>query len=122
MFLLILFIPPLFSILFPSVSAGGCVVMSGGPSLGRWEVKDCRTFKALSACKQSLNSVKDFELPEYSIDPNAPCPPGWESHSGLFYCFKVGTLSFFIALLLSVITYITFHVLRFIISFHLSSS
>uniref|UniRef100_A0A3Q3WZL2 Uncharacterized protein n=1 Tax=Mola mola TaxID=94237 RepID=A0A3Q3WZL2_MOLML len=71
------------------VSAGGCVVMSGGPSLGRWEVKDCRTFKALSVCKQSLNSVKDFELPEYSIDPNAPCPPGWESHSGLFYCFKV---------------------------------
>ncbi|XP_073320103.1 secretory phospholipase A2 receptor [Pagrus major] len=71
------------------VSAGGCVAMSGGPALGHWEVKDCKSHKALSLCKQSISSYHDVQLPEHHIDAYAPCPPGWESHSGLLYCFKV---------------------------------
>lgn len=71
------------------VSGSGCVVMSGGPALGRWEVKNCRTFKALSLCKQSVYNDNDFQLPKHFADPNAPCPPGWESHSQLLLCFKV---------------------------------
>ncbi|XP_043999660.1 secretory phospholipase A2 receptor isoform X2 [Gambusia affinis] len=70
------------------VSAGGCVVMSGGPALGHWEVKDCRSHKALSVCKMS-SSHSDAGLPERHIDAYAPCPPGWESHFGLLHCFKV---------------------------------
>ncbi|XP_068174457.1 secretory phospholipase A2 receptor isoform X2 [Antennarius striatus] len=71
------------------VSTDGCVAMSGGPALGHWEVKDCKSHKALSLCKQSISSYHDVQLPEHHIDAYAPCPPGWESHSGLFYCFKV---------------------------------
>uniref|UniRef100_A0A3B3XG56 Phospholipase A2 receptor 1 n=1 Tax=Poecilia mexicana TaxID=48701 RepID=A0A3B3XG56_9TELE len=70
------------------VSAGGCVVMSGGPALGHWEVKDCKSHKALSVCKMS-SGHSDAGLPERHIDAYAPCPPGWESHSGLLHCFKV---------------------------------
>ncbi|XP_047218569.1 secretory phospholipase A2 receptor isoform X1 [Girardinichthys multiradiatus] len=70
------------------VSAGGCVAMSGGPALGHWEVKDCKSHKALSVCKMS-GSYSDAELPEHHIDAYASCPPGWESHSGLLHCFKV---------------------------------
>lgn len=80
---------PSFLFLAP-VSGSGCVVMSGGPALGRWEVKNCRTFKALSLCKQSLYNDNDFHLPNYFNHPNAPCPPGWESQSELSLCFKVG--------------------------------
>ncbi|XP_035538129.1 secretory phospholipase A2 receptor isoform X1 [Morone saxatilis] len=71
------------------VSGGGCVAMSGGPALGHWEVKDCKSHKALSVCKQSISSYHDVQLPEHHIDAFAPCPPGWESHSGLLHCFKV---------------------------------
>ncbi|XP_055363591.1 secretory phospholipase A2 receptor isoform X2 [Betta splendens] len=71
------------------VSSGGCVAMSGGPALGHWEVKDCRSFRALSVCKQSISGHHDVQLPEHHIDAYAPCPPGWESHSGLIHCFKV---------------------------------
>uniref|UniRef100_A0A3P9Q7G5 Phospholipase A2 receptor 1 n=1 Tax=Poecilia reticulata TaxID=8081 RepID=A0A3P9Q7G5_POERE len=70
------------------VSAGGCVVMSGGPALGHWEVKDCKSHKASSVCKMS-SGHSDAGLPERHIDAYAPCPPGWESHSGLLHCFKV---------------------------------
>lgn len=72
-----------------SVSAGGCVAMSGGPALGRWEVKDCKSHKAMSVCEQSISSYHYVQLPEHHIDAYAPCPPGWESHSGLLHCFKV---------------------------------
>ncbi|XP_035008641.1 secretory phospholipase A2 receptor isoform X2 [Hippoglossus stenolepis] len=70
-------------------SSGGCVAMSGGPALGHWEVKDCRSFRALSVCKQSVSSYHDLHLPEHHIDTHAPCPAGWESQSGLLDCFKV---------------------------------
>ncbi|XP_068609504.1 secretory phospholipase A2 receptor [Brachionichthys hirsutus] len=71
------------------VSADGCVAMSGGPALGHWEVKDCKSHKALSLCKQSISSYHDVQLPEHHVDAYAPCPPGWESLPGLFHCFKV---------------------------------
>ncbi|KAM3876716.1 secretory phospholipase A2 receptor [Diretmus argenteus] len=71
------------------VSAGGCVAMTGGPALGHWEVKDCNSHKALSVCKQSISSYHDVQLPEHHVDAYAPCPPGWESRSGLLHCFKV---------------------------------
>ncbi|KAM6979939.1 secretory phospholipase A2 receptor [Aplochiton taeniatus] len=71
-------------------SAGGCVAMTGGRALGHWEVKDCKSQKALSVCKQSISSYRDDEqLPAPHVDAYAPCPPGWESRSGLVYCFKV---------------------------------
>uniref|UniRef100_A0A3Q1IX63 Uncharacterized protein n=1 Tax=Anabas testudineus TaxID=64144 RepID=A0A3Q1IX63_ANATE len=73
----------------PGVSAGGCVAMSGGPALGHWEVKDCKSYKALSVCKRSISSYHDVQMPEHHIDAYAPCPPGWESLSGLLHCFKV---------------------------------
>ncbi|XP_074522887.1 secretory phospholipase A2 receptor [Halichoeres trimaculatus] len=71
------------------VSGEGCVAMSGGPALGQWEVKDCKSYKALSVCKQNISSYHGVTLPEHHIDAFAPCPPGWESQSGMFYCFKV---------------------------------
>ncbi|XP_034536197.1 secretory phospholipase A2 receptor [Notolabrus celidotus] len=71
------------------VSGEGCVVMSGGPALGQWEVKDCNSHKALSVCKQNISSFHGVTLIEHHTDAFAPCPPGWESHSGLFHCFKV---------------------------------
>ncbi|XP_024150676.1 secretory phospholipase A2 receptor [Oryzias melastigma] len=71
------------------VSGGGCVAMSGGPALGHWEVKDCKSHKALSVCEQSVSSYHDVQLPEHHIDAYAPCPPGWESQSGLLHCFKI---------------------------------
>lgn len=83
----------LVDLLLSSVSSGGCVAMSGGPALGHWEVKDCRSFKALSVCKQSISSYHDAQLPQRHVDAYAPCPPGWESHSGLLHCFKVPSRS-----------------------------
>lgn len=82
----------LFFIPRSSASSGGCVAMSGGPALGHWEVKDCRSFKALSVCEQSVGSYHDPQLQEHHIDAHAPCPPGWESQSGLLDCFKVFSL------------------------------
>ncbi|KAM8876938.1 secretory phospholipase A2 receptor [Synchiropus picturatus] len=71
------------------VSTGGCVAMSGGPALGYWEVKDCKSHKAFSVCKQNISSYQEVLQPEHHIDAYAPCPPGWESHAGLLHCFKV---------------------------------
>uniref|UniRef100_A0AAY5KK31 Phospholipase A2 receptor 1 n=1 Tax=Esox lucius TaxID=8010 RepID=A0AAY5KK31_ESOLU len=70
------------------VSAGGCVAMTGGRALGHWEVKDCKTQKALSVCKQSVSGYREALLPAVHIDAYAPCPPGWESHTGLLHCYK----------------------------------
>uniref|UniRef100_A0A8C8GRA6 Phospholipase A2 receptor 1 n=1 Tax=Oncorhynchus tshawytscha TaxID=74940 RepID=A0A8C8GRA6_ONCTS len=70
------------------VSAGGCVAMTGGQALGHWEVKDCKSQKALSVCKQSISGYQEVLFPTVHIDAYAPCPPGWESHSGLLHCYK----------------------------------
>ncbi|XP_077481364.1 secretory phospholipase A2 receptor isoform X2 [Stigmatopora argus] len=72
------------------VSANGCVAMSGGLALGRWNAKDCNSQKALSVCKQSISSYQEVPLlPEAHVDAFTACPPGWESQDGLLYCFKV---------------------------------
>uniref|UniRef100_H3A293 Lymphocyte antigen 75 n=1 Tax=Latimeria chalumnae TaxID=7897 RepID=H3A293_LATCH len=65
---------------------GGCVAMTTGKSLGKWEVKDCKNFKALSICKKSIGSSKQ---PEIIPIPDAPCSSGWYSKEGLLYCYKV---------------------------------
>uniref|UniRef100_A0A8K9XJT9 Phospholipase A2 receptor 1 n=1 Tax=Oncorhynchus mykiss TaxID=8022 RepID=A0A8K9XJT9_ONCMY len=70
------------------VSAGGCVAMTGGQALGHWEVKDCKSQKAFSVCKQSVSGYQEVLFPTVHIDAYAPCPPGWESHSGLLHCYK----------------------------------
>uniref|UniRef100_A0A8D0HCU8 Lymphocyte antigen 75 n=1 Tax=Sphenodon punctatus TaxID=8508 RepID=A0A8D0HCU8_SPHPU len=64
--------------------AGGCVAMSSGKSLGKWEVKNCKTFKAYSICKNYIGPPRQ---PEVLPKPTDPCPPGWHNGSGLA-CYK----------------------------------
>ncbi|XP_066503060.1 secretory phospholipase A2 receptor [Hoplias malabaricus] len=68
---------------------GGCVVMTGGHSLGHWEVKNCNSHKALAVCKQSVSSYHDVLTPGFHIDILMPCKDGWESSTGLLHCYKV---------------------------------
>ncbi|XP_031749737.1 lymphocyte antigen 75 [Xenopus tropicalis] len=65
-------------------SRGGCVAMGTGPPLGKWEVKDCKTFKAQSICKRQIGSPKPDTRPK----PTDTCPEGWYSGSDLF-CYKL---------------------------------
>lgn len=66
---------------------GGCVVMRGGNSFGRWEVKNCSDFKAMSLCK---TPIKVWEKTEFEGRwPFHPCYMDWESETGLASCFKV---------------------------------
>ncbi|KAM5152369.1 lymphocyte antigen 75-like [Mantella aurantiaca] len=64
---------------------GGCVVMAGGETLGKWEVKDCKSFKARSICKKGIGSAKEEDIPKPSV---TTCPNGWFSGYDM-YCFKV---------------------------------
>ncbi|KAM5280111.1 secretory phospholipase A2 receptor [Ctenodactylus gundi] len=67
--------------------SGGCVVMRGSSPTGRWEVKDCRHFKAMSLCKQPVeNRVKTEDEERW---PFHSCYLDWESKDGLANCFKV---------------------------------
>ncbi|KAM9664360.1 secretory phospholipase A2 receptor [Trichechus inunguis] len=67
--------------------SGGCVVMRGRNPPGRWEVKDCKHFKAMSLCKQPVEIWEKNEHEERW--PFHPCYLGWESEPGLASCFKV---------------------------------
>ncbi|XP_066201349.1 secretory phospholipase A2 receptor isoform X3 [Saccopteryx leptura] len=67
--------------------SGGCVVMRGRSPPGRWEVKDCTLFKAMSLCKQPVGSRDTTEHEERW--PFHPCYLDWESEQGLASCFKV---------------------------------
>ncbi|XP_037705175.1 secretory phospholipase A2 receptor isoform X1 [Choloepus didactylus] len=67
--------------------SGGCVVMRGRSPPGRWEVKDCRHFKAMSLCKQPIKIWEKNEREERW--PFHPCYLGWESEPSLASCFKV---------------------------------
>ncbi|XP_028662247.1 secretory phospholipase A2 receptor [Erpetoichthys calabaricus] len=69
-------------------SAGGCVAIAGGNLLGRWEVKDCKSFKAFSICKKPIGPLKESKLSD-NINVYGPCPITWESKSELLYCYKV---------------------------------
>uniref|UniRef100_A0A8C3VJQ3 Lymphocyte antigen 75 n=1 Tax=Catharus ustulatus TaxID=91951 RepID=A0A8C3VJQ3_CATUS len=64
--------------------SGGCVAMSSGNSLGKWETKDCKTTKAFSVCKKYIGKPRE---PEVLPKPTDPCPPGWHNGSGLA-CYK----------------------------------
>uniref|UniRef100_A0A8D0EGD9 Lymphocyte antigen 75 n=1 Tax=Salvator merianae TaxID=96440 RepID=A0A8D0EGD9_SALMN len=63
---------------------GGCVVMSSGQNIGKWEVKDCETFQAYSICKTYIGPKKE---PEREPKVTDTCPPGWHSGSHLA-CYK----------------------------------
>ncbi|XP_036900502.1 secretory phospholipase A2 receptor isoform X1 [Sturnira hondurensis] len=67
--------------------SGGCVVMRGRSPAGRWEVKDCTHFKAMSLCKQPVDNREKTEHEERW--PFQPCYLDWESEPGLTNCFKV---------------------------------
>ncbi|XP_005393412.1 PREDICTED: secretory phospholipase A2 receptor [Chinchilla lanigera] len=67
--------------------SGGCVAMRGSHPLGRWEVKDCTHFKAMSLCKQPVEKREKTEHEERW--PFQPCYLDWESKPGLASCFKV---------------------------------
>ncbi|XP_066432056.1 lymphocyte antigen 75 isoform X2 [Eleutherodactylus coqui] len=66
-------------------SAGGCVALATGESLGKWEVKDCKTFKASSICKIRIGTAKEEETPK---PPPTICPDDWESGADQ-YCYKL---------------------------------
>ncbi|KAM7247234.1 hypothetical protein CapIbe_001187 [Capra ibex] len=71
---------------FEPASPGGCVVMATGKSLGKWEVKDCRSFRALSICKKiSGRSEPEKAAPK----PEDPCPEGWHSFPSGLSCYKL---------------------------------
>ncbi|KAM3853748.1 lymphocyte antigen 75 [Vipera latastei] len=63
---------------------GGCVAMSSGRYLGKWEVKNCQTFKAYSICKNYIGPKRETEILPKITDP---CPQGWSRGSGLA-CYK----------------------------------
>ncbi|KAM4859204.1 lymphocyte antigen 75 isoform 2-T2 [Thomomys bottae] len=67
-------------------SPGGCVAMSTGKTLGKWEVKDCRSFRALSICKTVSGPL---EPEEPAPKPDDPCPDGWQSFPSSLSCYKV---------------------------------
>ncbi|XP_068101747.1 secretory phospholipase A2 receptor isoform X2 [Hyperolius riggenbachi] len=68
---------------------GGCVAVSR-LSLGRWEVKDCKRFNAMSLCKKPLTTAaEDDEWNPPTEEPKLNCPPGWELELHLPYCYKI---------------------------------
>ncbi|KAG8125017.1 hypothetical protein E2320_020310, partial [Naja naja] len=46
---------------------GGCVAMPNGRYLGKWEVKDCQTFKAYSICKKYVGPKRETEIMPKSL-------------------------------------------------------
>ncbi|XP_072607791.1 lymphocyte antigen 75 isoform X2 [Vulpes vulpes] len=71
---------------FEPASRGGCVAMATGNSLGKWEVKDCRKFRALSICKKISGPVEPEEVVP---KPEDPCPEGWYSFPSGLSCYKL---------------------------------
>lgn len=65
--------------------------MATGKSLGKWEVKDCRSFRALSICKKISGPP---EPEKSSPKPGDPCPEGWHSFSSGLSCYKVKKYSY----------------------------
>ncbi|XP_072330656.1 secretory phospholipase A2 receptor [Scyliorhinus torazame] len=70
--------------------SGGCVALARGKSRNLWEVKDCKTFKAMSLCEQKATSAARSEsFPDQTIKGRSKCHFGWESRSDLRHCFKI---------------------------------
>ncbi|XP_041056798.1 lymphocyte antigen 75 isoform X1 [Carcharodon carcharias] len=70
---------------YQPASPGGCVVIATGKALGRWEVRNCNDFKAMSICKKSIgNNTETEETP-----PTGSCPPRWQTNADLEHCYKV---------------------------------
>uniref|UniRef100_UPI00398EDA39 lymphocyte antigen 75 isoform X1 n=1 Tax=Pristiophorus japonicus TaxID=55135 RepID=UPI00398EDA39 len=70
---------------YQPASPGGCVVMATGKALGRWEVRNCNNFKAMSICKKSIGNSTETEDPL----PTGSCPLGWQSNADLHHCYKI---------------------------------
>ncbi|XP_048389603.1 lymphocyte antigen 75 isoform X2 [Stegostoma tigrinum] len=70
---------------YQPASPGGCVVMATGKTLGRWEIRNCKSFKAMSICKKSISNTTETE----ETPPKGSCPPGWQTNADLQYCYKV---------------------------------
>ncbi|XP_066490319.1 secretory phospholipase A2 receptor [Tiliqua scincoides] len=71
---------------------GGCVVMQQEEPTGLWEVKNCTNFKAMSLCKQEVQSHDEsepnFQQPHFQ-QSRISCLSGWESDHHLLSCYKV---------------------------------
>lgn len=65
---------------------GDCAVLSTAKPLGKWEVKDCTSFKAGTICRTDLSAPPP---PEPEPDPSLPCPVGWQSRPNVKHCYKV---------------------------------
>ncbi|XP_078084408.1 lymphocyte antigen 75 [Mustelus asterias] len=70
---------------YQPASPGECVVMATGKALGRWEVKNCKSFKAMSICKKSIGNTTETE----ETHPTGSCPTGWQTNADLDQCYKV---------------------------------
>ncbi|XP_043550432.1 lymphocyte antigen 75-like [Chiloscyllium plagiosum] len=70
---------------YQPASPGGCVVMATGKALGRWEAKNCNTFKAMSICKKSISNTTETE----ETPPTGSCPLGWQTNPDLQHCYKI---------------------------------
>ncbi|XP_059822448.1 lymphocyte antigen 75 [Hypanus sabinus] len=64
---------------------GGCVVMATGKALGRWEVRNCATTKAMSICKKKIGNETETE----DTPPTGSCPVGWQTHAEIANCYKI---------------------------------
>ncbi|KAG8559852.1 hypothetical protein GDO81_017475, partial [Engystomops pustulosus] len=68
---------------------GGCVVLSTGPNLGHWEVKDCEIFLARSLCKKPLRNEIEIDTKPHKGIMSQECVAPWETKPGLQHCYKV---------------------------------
>ncbi|KAF7667906.1 hypothetical protein LDENG_00041520 [Lucifuga dentata] len=71
---------------FEQIRRGGCAVMSTAKPLGKWEVKNCTTFKAGTICRTDISPPPP---PEPEPNSSLPCPDGWMSRQNVKYCYKV---------------------------------
>ncbi|XP_063789727.1 secretory phospholipase A2 receptor isoform X2 [Pseudophryne corroboree] len=68
---------------------GGCVAVGNRQHLGRWEVKDCKDFYAMSLCKQVLTVEEEEETTPHGENKDQVCPFTWDTEPSLQHCYKV---------------------------------